>query len=336
MQELFESKKSKIVLIAGSSNINLVKQIAINLNIELSDVKIRKFNNSEIDVNILNNIRGKRVFIVQTGSTIGNNSVNDMFMELLLLVNACKLSSAKDIVAIIPNFPYARSDKKAVPRTCIGASMVCNILKQTGVNRIVSMDLHSGQIQGFTDIPFDNLYAINILTNYLKNVIMNNDNDNNNYVLVAPDQGACKRIISYSKILNIPYVSVHKERNVNQISVIDKTIIMGDTSLLSDCTAIIVDDIVDTMGTMVCVVNDIKNYGVKDVIIVATHGIFSGQAINHINNNNIIRNVIVTNTIQQEENINLSNKIIQVDISHLLSNVIKCIITGESIHSLFS
>lgn len=334
MDSLNNNKNNDFVLISGSSNQDLSLNIAKKLSMDLSKIDIRYFNNSEIDIRIFNNIRNKIVFIIQTGSTYNNFSTNDMLMELFLIINACELSSAKEIITIIPNLPYARSDKKTSPRCCIGASVVCRLLKTLSTKRIITMDLHAGQIQGFINLPIDNLYAIKYLLNqlFISYDIYNNIND---YVLVSPDLGALKRIKEYSNNTQIPYVVINKERNYNQVSQIDKVTIYGDIELLKNKNVIIVDDIVDTMGTMKSVIDSLLEYQIKNVIIVATHGILSGPAINRINECDIIKNVIVTNSICQKQNIAQCNKIISVDVSALFAHVIDRIVNNGSISELF-
>lgn len=335
LSKTFENYKSKIILISGSSNKPLSESISKYLDIPLAKVIIRRFHNTELDPQVLNNIRGKHVFIIQTGSPCATGSVNDMYMELLLLVGACKGSSGKKITAIMPNYPYARSDKKTVPRSCIGAGTVCRCLVNEGCERIISMDLHSAQIQGFTNIPFDNLYAIKVFCEVLQNKYLTDDNKDN-YILVAPDNGALKRIKAYSKCLNLPYVTVNKDRDPVNISTINEVVVTGSKELLPGRCAIIVDDIVDTMGTVIAVVTDLLNYGITKAIVIATHGILSGPAIDRINDCTFIESIMVTNTISQEKNMSVCPKIISVDVGHIFGEVIKRIVTGDSISELFN
>ncbi|CAH6421454.1 Phosphoribosylpyrophosphate synthetase [uncultured virus] len=323
-------------LITGRSNIKLAEKISTHLGIRLTGCKITDYHNTEISVEILENIRGKSVYILQTGCFNDSHSINDYFMEFELIVNACKLSSAESITALIPYFPYSRADKKDLPRTSLGAALITSKIKNVGVDRIVSMDLHSGQIQGFTDLPFDNLYSIKYLMNFLKlNYFDMKEHSKNDFILVSPDSGGIRRVISYAEVLGMRHIIMYKQRDYTQVSKITKTIIIGDNSDLTGKTAIIIDDIIDTMGTMVAASNELVQHGIKNIIVLATHGIFSGNAIERINSSEIITDVIVTNTLPQEENMKKCPKIKEVDISDLFSEVIKRLELGGSIYELF-
>lgn len=326
----------QVCLIAGNSNIELAQSISNYLNIPLTSISITKFNNTELAVKCNENIRQKSVFVIQTGSALSSNySVNDALVELLTICNACTLSSPSHLTAIVPNFPYARSDKKDMPRTCINAKMVCQLLETQGVERIASMDLHSGQIQGFFNGPFDNLYGINIFISYLKKHYLISDEEKNNFVLVSPDAGSIKRVTSYAERLQLAHIIMHKQRDYTKVSHVVNSVIVGDVSGLGGKTGILIDDIVDTAGTMNAVVNELSETGMKNFIIIATHGIFSAPALDRINANDMITSVIVTNTISQVENIKKCNKIVSIDVGPLFGEAIKRMITGESISELF-
>lgn len=324
-------------LITGNSHYKLANSISNYLNIPLVDATVKKFSNGEINVKINESIRNEHIYIIQTGSSTNLGSINDHIMETLILIDACKRSNVKSITLIMPSYPYARQDKKDEPRVPITAKLMSNLYSYSGVNRMVSVDLHAPQIQGFFDIAFDNLYAIGIISKYLKKNIFNNFSINliqNNYIFVSPDNGGAKRIMAYSKYFNINNVIMHKQRDYSTSSKIDKIILVGEFNL-KDKTAIVIDDIMDTMGTMVKASKTLIDYGVKNVILVATHGIFSGEAINRINNCHYIKKVIVTNTLPQEDNCSKCSKLEVVDITNLLSQVINKIVNGESISDLF-
>lgn len=325
-------------IISGRSNPELSQSIAHYLGLQLLPCIINDFSNTEIHVQIGENVRGIDVIIIQTGSNYNNRSVNDHFMELKLLARACKLSSVRSITAIIPYYPYSRADKKDVPRVCIGAALVASEIENAGVDRIVSIDLHSGQTQGFTTVPFDNLYGINLITDYLKKCIFGTSDQsiiNENYILVSPDNGGVKRVDAYAKKLNMDFLIMHKQRDYTKSSTILKSMIIGDESKLIGKTAIIIDDMIDTMGTMVSAANELSTKGVKNVIIGATHGIFSGPAIQRINECSIISDVIVTNTLAQSHNQKICNKIKVIDTGNLFAEVIKRLIVGGSISEIF-
>jgi len=326
---------NNIKLLTGRSNQELANKIAKKLNISLVKCILDDFPNSEIKVQILENVRGSAVYIIQTAVSNETHSINDYLMELKLIANACKLSSAKSISAIIPCFPYARSDKKDVPRVPIGGALVANELKNVGIKRIISVDLHAGQIQGFTDMPFDNLYGINVLSNYLNENYFSSVSLNDHFILVSPDNGGVKRVEAYAQKLGMDFVTMHKQRDYTKKSVILKSMLIGKPGIVRNKNAIIIDDIVDTMGTMVSAAEELKIHGVIDVIIIATHGIFSDPAFTRINNCNAIKTVIISNTLPQEHNLNRCNKLKVVDMSDLFAEVIKRLQTGKSISELF-
>jgi ribose-phosphate pyrophosphokinase len=327
-----------VKLIAGRSNLALAEKVSKLLEIPLTKTEIRDFANTEIGVKILENVRGMHVFIIQTGSADEEHSINDYIVELYELIHACKLSSATSINIIVPCYPYARSDKKDAPRVSIMSSMIASTLQFLGVARIVSMDLHAGQIQGFFQGPFDNLYAINHIINYLKTIVFNNltiDEINQKFVLVAPDIGAVKRIEAYARELKMKHVIMHKHRNYDKPGTVINSILIGDKTYVENRTAIIIDDIFDSFGTINAATMEMSKYGVKSVIAISTHGIFSGTAFDKINSNPLIEKVVVTNTLPQESNLQKTNKLVVLDVSDILAVVIKTLVTGGSISELF-
>lgn len=333
----YKGKLNNVKLVAGRSNMPLAKLISEKLKIPLLSRCLDDFANKELRVELYDNIRNFDIFIVQTGSSNSIHSINDHLMELVAIADACRLSSARTITAVVPFYPYSRSDKKDAPRVPIMGAAIARILESVGINRIVSMDLHSGQIQGFTKMPFDNLFAINLhienLNNsYFKN--MTNEEINNKYVLVAPDNGGIKRIEAYAKKLKMKFVTMHKQRDYSQKNVVNRTLLIGDDMTIKNKIAILIDDMVDTMGTMTASCQELKNKGIKEVIIIATHGIFSNPAFERINKCDMIKKVIVTNTLDQDNSCKTSNKIEVVDTSDLFSNVIQRLISG-SISDLF-
>ncbi len=326
------------IIMAGRSNASLARSISEKLKIPLANTHISDFSNSEIRCEIQTNIRKKDVYIVQTGAQDQIHSINDYIFELFSLTNACKLSGARSISAIIPYYPYSRSDKKDAPRAPINAALFANLLKTCGVTRIVSMDLHAGQIQGFTDISFDNLYSRNLIIKKMQDIYfhqLSNDEINEKYILISPDHGGVKRIEAYAFQLKMSYGIMHKQRDYTKSSCVLNSMYIGDTDKLKGKMAIIIDDMADTFGTMVSSSNELSKYGVKGIIIVVTHGILSGTAISKMNDCDIIKNVIVTNTLDQSENLTKTNKLIVIDTSELFAEVIKRIQTGGSISELF-
>ncbi|QKF94578.1 ribose-phosphate pyrophosphokinase [Fadolivirus algeromassiliense] len=323
---------TRVKLIAGRSNPELSELISSKLGIPLTKVKISDFGNTEIGVEINESIRGFHVFIIQTGGSYQGRSINDHLQELYGLIQACKLSSAKSVNLIMPCYAYARSDKKDKPRTPINASCQALIYQSLGIDRIVSMDLHAGQIQGMLPtIPFDNLYGKKLHIDNLKNTVfkgLTDDQIKNQFVLAAPDVGAAKMIESYAKLLGIKHVLMHKHRNYDVASTVLNTVLIGEDNAVLDKTVIIIDDIFDSFGTINSATDELVKHGAKSVMAIATHGIFSGQAFDKINNNKYIERVIVTNTLPQLENAKKSAKLQIVDTSDLFVEVIKRLRTG--------
>lgn len=327
-----------IKLISGSSHPNLAKHISKNLKIPLTSCILDKFSNTEIRVEINENIRNKDIFIIQTGSHNSTNSINDILIETLVMIDACKRSMTKSINLIMPNFPYARQDKKNESRSPISAKLIANLLEKSGIDRIVVMDLHAQQIQGFFDIPVDNIYSVNLVVNYLENSLFNNftlQERLNNFVVVSPDAGAIKRTLKFAKYMKLTSVFMHKQRNYTISNTIDDMILVGHHNLIKNKTALICDDICDTAGTLLKCCDVLKQYGVNDIYCIITHGIFSGPALERINNNNNITQIIVSDSISQHYNSINCSKIKTYSISDLMSSVIIKIITGDSISQLF-
>lgn len=350
-----------IVLLSGNSNISLAKNIyqqlqkentkeniKENINIIFNENNIpTQFANTEIRSRIHDDLRGKDIFIVQSGciNKEKNLSINDILFETLILIDACKRSMASTVNIIMPNFPYARGDKKDEPRAPISAKLVANILTDSKINRLVSMDLHATQIQGFTDIPFDNIYSVKLVMDKLNNSIFKDitlEERQNKYIVVSPDAGAAKRTLKFAEVMKLNTIIMHKQRNYSKSSSIEKTIIIHEKNPGSPLnstqvteTAIICDDIADTCGTLISAINQLVNYGIRNIICVITHGIFSRDALEKINKCKYISKFYVSDSIPQEENIKLCPKLEIFTISDLMADVIKRIITKKPISELF-
>ncbi len=324
-------------IIAGNSHYTLAQSIADYLGMSLVECTIKKFSNSEIDCRINESIRHEHVFLIQTGGFNAENSVNDFIMETLIMIDACRRSNAKSITLVVPCYPYARADKKDSPRVAIGAKMMANMYKQAGVNRVIAVDLHASQIQGFFDIACDNLYAIRLISDYFMETLFRDltlKEVQEKYIFVSPDNGGAKRIDAYSSSFNINNVIMHKQRDHSAHSKVDKIILIGEFDL-SNKTAIVIDDMVDTAGTITKATDNLIAHGIKDIIIVFTHGILSGPAIDRINRCKNISRVIVTNTLPQEDNMLRCDKLEVVDISKLLGETIRRVMNGQSISDMF-
>jgi ribose-phosphate pyrophosphokinase len=307
-------------LLTGNSNKILSKNIAKYLKSKLVNSSIRKFSDGEIYVEINENIRGNSIFIIQSISS----PANDNLMELLLCIDALKRSSAKNITAVIPYFGYARQDRKVVPRTSISAKLVSNLITKAGADRVVTVDLHAGQIQGFFDIPVDNLFATPIFARHVKKKIKSKK-----IICVAPDVGGTERARALGKLLNAGLAIVDKRRpKPGQSQVMN---VIGD---VKDQTCIIVDDIIDSGGTIINAAKALKERGAKEVYVYITHGVLSGDAVKKIKNS-VIKNLVITDTINNGEKTKSVKNIEVLPISGLMGEAIKRISNSTSVSDLF-
>ena len=272
----------ELKLFSGTANPQLAEEIARNLKLELSPATIKRFADGEIYVKIDENVRGKDVFIIQPTCC----PVNENLMELTIMIDALKRASAARITAVMPYYGYARQDRKTSSREPITAKLVANLIVAAGVDRVLAIDLHSGQIQGFFDIPLDNLYAMPLMVNYIRLKKIKN------CVVVAPDAGGTKKARKLAQFLQIPLVILDKRRTFHN-HVDSKMFVIGE---IQGKNAIIIDDIIDTAGTINAACKALKTNGANDIIICATHAVFSGSAIANLNIPEI-KEVIVTNTI---------------------------------------
>uniref|UniRef100_A0A9L0SGL2 ribose-phosphate diphosphokinase n=1 Tax=Equus caballus TaxID=9796 RepID=A0A9L0SGL2_HORSE len=292
-----------IKIFSGSSHQDLSQKIADRLGLELSKVMTKKFTNQETCVDIGESVHGEDVYIVQSGC----GEINDNLMELLIMINACKIASASRVTAVIPCFPYARQDKKDENRAPISAKLVANMLTIAGADHIITMDLHASQIQGFFDIPVDNLYAEPAVLRWIRE----NISEWRNCIIVAPDAGGAKRVTSIADRLNVDFALIHKERK--KASKVDHMVLVGD---VKDRVAILVDDIADTCGTICHAADKLLSAGATRVYAILTHGIFSGPAITRINSA-CLEAVVVTNTIPQEDKMKHCSKIQRRPVKYL-------------------
>ena len=307
-------------ILSGTSNLKLSKDISKNLKLKLINTNIRRFADGEIYIEINENIRGNSIFIIQSISS----PANDNLMELLLCIDALKRSSAKNITAVIPYFGYARQDRKVVPRTSISAKLVSNLITKAGADRVVTVDLHAGQIQGFFDIPVDNLFATPIFARHIKKKIKSK-----NIICVAPDVGGTERARALGKILNVGLAIVDKRRpKPGQSQVMN---VIGN---VKDKTCIIVDDIIDSGGTIINSAKVLKERGAKEVYVYITHGVLSGDAVKKIRGS-VIKNLVITDTIDNGEKVKNAKNIELLSISDLMGEAIKRISNSTSVSDLF-
>ena len=307
-------------LLTGNSNKNLSQKISKFLKNRLVNSNIRKFADGEIYIEINENIRGNSIFLIQSVSS----PANDNLMELLLSIDALKRSSAKNITAVIPYFGYARQDRKVVPRTSISAKLVSNLIAKAGADRVVTVDLHSGQIQGFFDIPVDNLFATPIFARHIKKKLKKN-----NIICVAPDVGGTARARALGKLLNVDLAIVDKRRPAP-----GKSEVMNVIGNVKNKTCILVDDIIDSGGTIVNAASELKKRGAKDVHVYVTHGVLSGNAVEKIKKSSI-KNLVVTDTIDNSMKVKKAKNIEVLTISNLVGEAIKRISNSTSVSDLF-
>ena len=315
------SSGSKIKIFACNSNRSLAEAIAKKVGLELGDAVVQKFSDGEISVQINETIRGADVYIIQSTSY----PVNDNLMELLIMIDAMKRASAARITAVMPYYGYARQDRKARARDPISAKLVANLLTSAGANRVLTMDLHCAQIQGFFDIPVDNLVGNPLLTDYY---IQKYGDSLNDFVAVSPDLGSVGRTRQFAEKLNIPLAIIDKRRPRPNVSEI--TNIIGD---VAGKKVILVDDMIDTAGTITNAANALKERGAIEVDACCTHAVLSGPAIKRIEDS-AITELLVLDTIELPEEKKIA-KITSVSVEEIFANAIKCIHDGTSISQLF-
>ena len=308
-------------VLAGTSNSKLCQNIARQLKLKLVNSNIKRFADGEVYVEINENIRGNSIFVVQSTS----NPANDNLMELLICIDALRRSSAKNITAVIPYFGYARQDRKVAPRTAISAKLVSNLITNSGANRILSVDLHAGQIQGFFDIPVDNLFSTPIFARYIKKKIKLN-----NIICVAPDVGGVERTRALSRRINSSIAIIDKRRPSP-----GKSEVMNIVGNVKNKNCIIVDDIIDSGGTIVNAVQALKDKGAKDVYVFITHAVLSGEAVKKIEKSQI-KKLITTDTIDNSKKIKNSKKIQIISLAPMISEAMKRIANSTSVSSLFN
>lgn len=305
----------KVSLFAGRASQDLAQKIASEYGQDLGNVSVSQFSDGEFQPSFEDTVRGNDVFIIQ--STI---PPTDNIFELLLLIDAAKRASARKIVAVIPYFGFARQDRKDKPRVSIGAKLMANLLTAAGVSRVMTMDLHADQIQGFFEVPVDHLFASTVFLPYLKSLNLKD------VVMVTPDTGGTKRANAYAKHLNVDLAICYKQRK--KANVVESITVIGD---VKGKNVILLDDIVDTAGTLAKAADSMMEYGAKSVRALCTHAVLSGPAYERIENSSLVE-LIVTDTIPLKQQ---SSKIKIVSVAGLFSNVIKKIENFESISSHF-
>jgi ribose-phosphate pyrophosphokinase len=314
-----EKLLERLKIFSGSSNIPLAQEMCENLRIPLGKAVIKNFSDGEISVDIGENVRGMDIFIVQSTCT----PANEHLMEMLIMLDALKRASASRITAVIPYYGYGRQDRKVSPRVPITAKLVADLVTVAGANRVLTIDLHAGQIQGFFNIPVDNLYGTPVLYQYVKERFLND------LVIVSPDTGGVERARGFATRLNAGLAIIDKRRPQPNVSEV-----MNVIGEVKDKRVIIFDDMVDTGGTLVQAAEALAKKGATEVYACCTHPVFSGSAFDWINNS-VIKEVIVTNTIPLRGEREKCKKIKVLSVAGLFSEAVRRIYYNESVSALF-
>ncbi|KAJ3350106.1 hypothetical protein HDU83_009887 [Entophlyctis luteolus] len=329
---------NSIKIFAGNSHVAFAVAVASKLGLDLAKCVVLKYSNQETSVTIGESglllqyviprrikhspiVRDEDVFIIQSGC----DQINDHLMELLIMINACKTASARRVTAVIPCFPYARADKKDKSRAPITAKLVANMLTVAGATHVITMDLHASQIQGFFNIPVDNLYAEPCTLKYIRENIENPGT----VIIVSPDAGGAKRATAIADKLDVDFALIHKERKrANEVS---RMVLVGD---VKGRPCVLVDDMADTCGTLGLAAKTLMDNGATAVYAIVTHGVLSGKAISVINDSKLTK-VVVTNTIPHEDKKLLCPKIDTIDVAPMFAEAIRRTHNGESVSWLF-
>mgnify|MGYP000728292748 CR=1 FL=1 len=308
---------SEMVLIGGSAHPEFSQKIATNLGMSLLDVEIGKFSDGEINIKILENIRGTDVFVIQPTFPPGDN-----LLELLLIVDAVKRASCRRVTAVMPYFGYARQDRKDQPRVPIGAKLVADLISASGTDRVLTIDLHAPQIQGFFNIPLDHLYSAPVLLDYFMD-------RKGELVVLSPDVGSIKMARSFAKRLDAPLAIIDKRRpRANHAEVMH---IIGD---VKGRTCVLVDDLVDTAGTLCQAAKALKGHGAKKVVAYCTHPVLSGKARENLEGS-LIDELVVTDTIPLADGMLETGKIRQLSVAEMMGETIRRMAESESVSSMY-
>lgn len=314
-----EGMPETLKMFAGNSNVDLAKEICLDLAIPLSRANVRTFSDGEVFVEIEENVRGTDVFVLQSTCP----PVNHNIMELLIMIDALKRASSRRITAVIPYYGYGRQDRKVAPRVPISAKLVADIITAAGANRVLSMDLHAGQIQGFFNIPFDHLFAAPVLLEYIRK------NYQDDLVIVSPDAGGVERARAFAKRLEVTLAIIDKRREgINEAKAMN---VIGE---IRGKNALILDDMIDTAGTLTQAVEALRQHGAKEVFAACTHPVLSGPAVERIEQSDLSE-VVVTNTIPLRDKARTCPKIKVLSVAGLLAEAIKRIHEEKSVSSLF-
>jgi len=313
--------RKRLMVFSGSANEPLAEEVASILGVGLGGVERSVFANGEIYIHFTESVRGADCFVIQSHSY----PINFHIMEQLIMIDALKRASAKRITAVVPFYGYARQDKKGRPREPISARMMGDLFRAAGVDRIASVDLHTGQIQGFIDAPFDHLTALPIFSDHLARTVAGPT------TIVSPDSGRVKLAARYARHLDAQVAFVHKRRSADERNEVDALEVVGD---IEDRNCVIVDDMIDTAGTVVAAANLLKDRGALGVRVVATHGVLSPPAIDRLKNAPIDE-IVITNTVPAPDDARLLHNLRVLSIGPVLAGVVNAIFTDASVSQIF-
>jgi ribose-phosphate pyrophosphokinase len=316
--------KKKLHVVSGRANLPLAEEIAANLGVKLGEANPTNFANGEIHSRFGESVRGMDVFIIQSHGANGDMSINDAIIEHLQMVDAARRASAKRITAVMPFYGYGRQDRKAEGREPITAKLVANMFAVAGANRLMSVDLHSGQIQGFFDGPFDHLVAMPVLVDYLRR------NMGDDLVVVSPDAGRVKVAERYANVLHADLAIVHKRRVKGAKNAVEAKEVVGN---VAGRTCVLIDDMIDTGGTLVAAAEQIVEQGARQVCAAATHGVLSGPAIDRLKNS-VISKVVVTNTLPLPTEKQI-DKIEVLSVAKIIADAIDAVFEDTSVSEIF-
>jgi ribose-phosphate pyrophosphokinase len=317
--------KKRMMIFAGSSYGDLAQEVADHLGMRVGDVQLSRFANGELYARFGESVRGADVFVLQSHLSMPGMSINDLIIEQLVMLDALKRASAKRTVAVIPYYGYSRSDKKARSREAIAARMIADLYESVGVDRIMSVDLHTGQIQGFFHNPFDHLTALPLLEQWITE-----NTDPARRVIVSPDAGRVRLTEKFAGHLGAPIAILHKRRDPTLHNVAETLDVIGD---VEGRTAVLIDDMIDTAGTIVGAAALLKERGAERVIACATHPLFSGPAVERLNDS-VIERVVVTNTIPLPSDLQM-DKLVVLSIAPILASALRAVFEDESVSEIF-
>jgi ribose-phosphate pyrophosphokinase len=316
--------KKKLHIVSGRANLPLAEEIASHLGVGLGETNLGQFSNGELHCRFGESVRGMDVFIIQSHSANGSMSINDAIIEHLVMVDAARRASAKRITAVMPFFGYGRQDRKAEGREPITAKLVSNMFEAAGAGRLVSVDLHSGQIQGFFDQPFDHLTAMPVLIDHLSRTM------GEDIVVVSPDAGRVKVAERYANMLHADLAIVHKRRAHGEKNVVEAKEVVGN---VEGRTCVLIDDMIDTGGTLVAAADQLVEQGASQVCAAATHGVLSGPAIDRLKNS-VISKVVVTDTLPLPPEKQI-DKLEVLSVARIIADAIDAVFEDTSVSEIF-